>query len=190
MCDMWFFFLMIRRPPRSTRPDTLFPDTTLFRSELAAPARYPLMPLRDPIGRVVLGEAERREGDQWAPLQEGGDRGLVAVTTRRKVLCAGGTAALAFALGTWSPPAAAARSVEEAVEELLNGEGGVESSRIRVDLPLRFDYGNTVPLALSVDEPMTDVNHVERVSVFAEGNPLPEVEIGRASCRESMCQYG
>src|SRR3546814_16368087 len=29
-CD--FFFLMIRRPPRSTRTDTLFPYTTLFRS--------------------------------------------------------------------------------------------------------------------------------------------------------------
>src|SRR3546814_9371781 len=32
---MWFcffFFLMIRRPPRSTRTDTLFPYTTLFRS--------------------------------------------------------------------------------------------------------------------------------------------------------------
>src|SRR3546814_9411872 len=28
-----FFFLMIRRPPRSTRTDTLFPYTTLFRSE-------------------------------------------------------------------------------------------------------------------------------------------------------------
>src|SRR3546814_17439851 len=27
------FFLMIRRPPRSTRTDTLFPYTTLFRSE-------------------------------------------------------------------------------------------------------------------------------------------------------------
>src|SRR3546814_14171990 len=26
------FFLMIRRPPRSTRTDTLFPYTTLFRS--------------------------------------------------------------------------------------------------------------------------------------------------------------
>src|SRR3546814_3275958 len=42
----YFFFLMIRRPPRSTRTDTLFPYTTLFRSErvdgihrLAAPAR-------------------------------------------------------------------------------------------------------------------------------------------------------
>src|SRR3546814_20230204 len=31
---MFFFFLMIRRPPRSTRTDTLFPYTTLFRSTL------------------------------------------------------------------------------------------------------------------------------------------------------------
>src|SRR3546814_18054296 len=30
-----FFFLMIRRPPRSTRTDTLFPYTTLFRSRTA-----------------------------------------------------------------------------------------------------------------------------------------------------------
>src|SRR3546814_15303069 len=28
------FFLMIRRPPRSTRTDTLFPYTTLFRSDI------------------------------------------------------------------------------------------------------------------------------------------------------------
>src|SRR3546814_19527042 len=32
-----FFFLMIRRPPRSTRTDTLFPYTTLFRSKRARP---------------------------------------------------------------------------------------------------------------------------------------------------------
>src|SRR3546814_17445864 len=31
-CALCFFFLMIRRPPRSTRTDTLFPYTTLFRS--------------------------------------------------------------------------------------------------------------------------------------------------------------
>src|SRR3546814_14371474 len=37
-----FFFLMIRRPPRSTRTDTLFPYTTLFRSvpaKATAPAK-------------------------------------------------------------------------------------------------------------------------------------------------------
>src|SRR3546814_11872952 len=32
LCCMILFFLMIRRPPRSTRTDTLFPYTTLFRS--------------------------------------------------------------------------------------------------------------------------------------------------------------
>src|SRR3546814_1821521 len=35
-CISLFFFLMIRRPPRSTRTDTLFPYTTLFRSRPAA----------------------------------------------------------------------------------------------------------------------------------------------------------
>src|SRR3546814_4821570 len=47
------FFLMIRRPPRSTRTDTLFPYTTLFRSHpssclrlsLARTANRPFRPL-------------------------------------------------------------------------------------------------------------------------------------------------
>src|SRR3546814_16103823 len=34
------FFLMIRRPPRSTRTDTLFPYTTLFRSKVYGSANY------------------------------------------------------------------------------------------------------------------------------------------------------
>src|SRR3546814_18527681 len=33
-----FFFLTIRRPPRSTRTDTLFPYTTLFRSDAGTTA--------------------------------------------------------------------------------------------------------------------------------------------------------
>src|SRR3546814_7075606 len=37
---MFFFFLMIRRPPRSTRTDTLFPYTTLFRSRDAIGAEH------------------------------------------------------------------------------------------------------------------------------------------------------
>src|SRR3546814_6646040 len=35
------FFLMIRRPPRSTRTDTLFPYTTLFRSYSSLSRRLP-----------------------------------------------------------------------------------------------------------------------------------------------------
>src|SRR3546814_20822944 len=43
------FFLMIRRPPRSTRTDTLFPYTTLFRSDTdnaGSGPRGPLLPGR------------------------------------------------------------------------------------------------------------------------------------------------
>src|SRR3546814_6717654 len=36
MCSLCLFFLIIRRPPRSTRTDTLLPYTTLFRSAFAA----------------------------------------------------------------------------------------------------------------------------------------------------------
>src|SRR3546814_12015252 len=39
LCVLLFCFLMFRRPPRSTRTDTLFPYTTLFRSSLS---RYKL----------------------------------------------------------------------------------------------------------------------------------------------------
>src|SRR3546814_17157568 len=36
LCVLFVFFLLIRRPPRSTRTDTLFPYTTLFRSHRAS----------------------------------------------------------------------------------------------------------------------------------------------------------
>src|SRR3546814_15203457 len=38
---IFFFVLMIRRPPRSTRTDTLFPYTTLFRSLPDDPLDHP-----------------------------------------------------------------------------------------------------------------------------------------------------
>src|SRR3546814_8003187 len=47
-CVFFFFCLMIRRPPRSTRTDTLFPYTTLFRSSLGVSCDY-VAPF---IGRV------------------------------------------------------------------------------------------------------------------------------------------
>src|SRR3546814_15324017 len=53
LVDKYVFFLMIRRPPRSTRTDTLFPYTTLFRS---------LQPVRtDLAGHDPGGGARPRE---------------------------------------------------------------------------------------------------------------------------------
>src|SRR3546814_17654662 len=49
-----FFFLMIRRPPRSTRTDTLFPYTTLFRSREGLLSQKELLQMTAPsAGRSV-----------------------------------------------------------------------------------------------------------------------------------------
>src|SRR3546814_4436249 len=48
---------MIRRPPRSTRTDTLFPDTTLFRSLLQS--RRESFLHRPPHGCAIIGTCHR-----------------------------------------------------------------------------------------------------------------------------------
>src|SRR3546814_12917411 len=53
------FFLMIRRPPRSTRTDTLFPYTTLFRSPHYAGA----MP-QPALDQIEPGQGDRQERKQ------------------------------------------------------------------------------------------------------------------------------
>src|SRR3546814_16171164 len=55
---MFFFFLMIRRPPRSTRTDTLFPYTTLFRSGFTARAVSPAILFGAVKGYVQTKEAK------------------------------------------------------------------------------------------------------------------------------------
>src|SRR3546814_808403 len=56
---MCFFFLMIRRPPRSTRTDTLFPYTTLFRSREPTPPspNLPLPSQGEEPGQKLAAEA-------------------------------------------------------------------------------------------------------------------------------------
>src|SRR3546814_2299980 len=51
-----FVFLMIRRPPRSTRTDTLFPYTTLFRSQGLLAARRRERPVQ--FGPVLGGQLQ------------------------------------------------------------------------------------------------------------------------------------
>src|SRR3546814_1379697 len=50
---------MIRRPPRSTRTDTLFPYTTLFRSDYVVGADGARSKVRDAIGATMVGTRSR-----------------------------------------------------------------------------------------------------------------------------------
>src|SRR3546814_10219812 len=64
--DFVFFFLMIRRPPISTRTDTLFPYTTLFRSSRTGEAAPVDRRFSDPARAQRLGGHRRRErGRLW-----------------------------------------------------------------------------------------------------------------------------
>src|SRR3546814_13272872 len=57
-----FLFLMIRRPPRSTRTDTLFPYTTLFRS-LCAKAFWRHFTHSEHDMRMRLGRSEEHTSE-------------------------------------------------------------------------------------------------------------------------------
>src|SRR3546814_13357555 len=52
---------MIRRPPRSTRTDTLFPYTTLFRSKLVGADALERAQILDPVRMSGLGQAQSGE---------------------------------------------------------------------------------------------------------------------------------
>jgi sulfur-oxidizing protein SoxY len=103
---------------------------------------------------------------------------MVAVRTaklsRRSVL--GGAAAGAALLLTGRRAAMAnGTSAQAAIDALLAGRSAERSGRVHLDVPPTFDYGNTVPLGITVDSAMTPDEHVRRVDVFADGNPLPEI---------------
>src|SRR3546814_17726289 len=96
----YIFFLMIRRPPRSTRTDTLFPYTTLVRSLASLQeADGPAGKLKGQIERhdlagshLVLELRHRAEGDLIRAEQQLADQGIGACLHRtlRPVACRGG----------------------------------------------------------------------------------------------------
>ena len=45
-----------------------------------------------------------------------------------------------------------------------------------LDLPPLVENGNTVPMTVTVDSPMTKAEHVKAIHVFNEKNPQPNVD--------------
>src|SRR3546814_1473784 len=75
--DFFFFFLMIRRPPRSTRTDTLFPYTTLFRSTDVVEKGGPVPDGPDNIAVGIPADTLRQRPDVRSA-----ERALAAATAR------------------------------------------------------------------------------------------------------------
>ncbi|WP_043540134.1 thiosulfate oxidation carrier protein SoxY [Salinarimonas rosea] len=98
------------------------------------------------------------------------------VLNRRQALLAGvGAVAAASGMAGASAPALAA--AEDAAATILEFTGGAEPTmgRVTLDVPEIAENGNTVPMDVWVDSPMTADDYVAEVLVVADGNPRPGV---------------
>lgn len=93
----------------------------------------------------------------------------------RRAALAVGAGAVTLSVVGWSQGAHAA--AKEAADEVAKFTGGKAATqgKITIELPEIAENGNTVPLTVSVDAPMTAENYVSDVLVVSEGNPNPGV---------------
>src|SRR5688572_29574832 len=95
------------------------------------------------------------------------------MTTRRDFLAV--TAGLAGGIGIAARTAnATPAAMQDAVRKVV-GAAQVRQGRVKLDVPPLIDYGNSVPLSVVVESPMTAADHVKAIHVFAERNPLPNI---------------
>ena len=97
--------------------------------------------------------------------------------TRRQTLAlVGGAAALAAA-----PRLAYAAADADAVIAAFAGGATPQTGRIKLTAPEIAENGNSVPVSLAVESPMTEADHVSEVLLVAMGNPNPRVAAFRFS---------
>ena len=88
--------------------------------------------------------------------------------SRRQVI-AGTAGALAVA-GLGIAPARAANNAQDLIKAFTGGKAAAEG-KVKLDLPEIAENGNTVPMTVTVESPMTEASHVTEVLVLADGNP-------------------
>jgi len=72
------------------------------------------------------------------------------------------------------PAAATPEMLQEAIRAAV-GEAPVNKGRVKLDLPPLVENGNSVPMTVAVESPMTKADHVKAIHVFNEKNPQPYV---------------
>ena len=93
-------------------------------------------------------------------------------TVQRRDLLALGLAAGAIA---WARPALAQAPDLQAAIRAYAGDAPVRAGKVRLDVAPLVENGNTVPISVTVDNPMTAADHVTGIAVFNERNPQREV---------------
>jgi sulfur-oxidizing protein SoxY len=92
------------------------------------------------------------------------------IINRRQALALGAGAATVAMLGASSAPALANNDAEETIKKFTGGKTAVQG-KIKLDLPEIAENGNTVPMTVTVESPMTEQSHVTEVLIVADENP-------------------
>jgi sulfur-oxidizing protein SoxY len=91
----------------------------------------------------------------------------------RRSLLAGAVGILVLPLGSVAD--AAPEDMTEAMAEALGRDASIKPGRIKIELPQLAENGNSVPLRIAVESPMSAADHVKTIFIFSERNPVPNV---------------
>ena len=95
---------------------------------------------------------------------------MTSIFNRRQTLALGAGAMTVAVLGASSGPALAKNDADEAIKKFTGGKTPVQG-KVKLDLPEIAENGNTVPMTVTVESPMTEQSHVTDVLIVADENP-------------------
>ncbi|NVO13157.1 MAG: thiosulfate oxidation carrier protein SoxY [Rhodoplanes sp.] len=94
---------------------------------------------------------------------------MTTTVSRREAFALGAGVVAVLALGG-ADKAFAKNDSDDLIKAFTGGKAPVKG-KVKLDLPDIAENGNTVPLAFTVESPMTEASHVTDVLIVAEGNP-------------------
>jgi sulfur-oxidizing protein SoxY len=97
-------------------------------------------------------------------------------STRRRFLKVAGSAAVFGAVPIVTPRSAEATPamLSTAIRNVVR-EAAVRTGKVKLEIPPLVENGNTVPMTVSVESPMTAADYVKSIHVFNEKNPQPNI---------------
>jgi len=110
--------------------------------------------------------------------------GSTANLSRRSALLAG-----AGALSTLivRPVGATTDTMQAAIRE-FSGGAQIVPGRVTLDIPPLVENGNSVPLTVTIDSPMTEKEFVKVIAVFNEKNPQPNIATFHLNARSGRAR--
>ena len=112
---------------------------------------------------------------------------MTLIFNRREALALAAGAAGMVALG--APRAAHAKNdADDAIKKFTGGKTPVEG-KVKLDLPEIAENGNTVPMTVTVDSPMTEQSHVTEVLIVADENPRSGVATFHFSPASGIAEF-